>query len=260
MKLIRQIVFLGIISLPGCGSTNWPPQPPQTKVANSPPQERTQDTGAWYIQDPTISPIDGAKTQFVSRGPLGSRLVLCFENGQLCGGRNIAVFVTSPCWVDGGEEEDTRYKRRVRLRFDSDAFLVQTWGISEDHRGIFPYSPKDFISNLKKHESLAFEFGCNRSDSDVVTFDIHNLQAAMDSVDTSLTKEVADRNLKNKQENEALQQHIRTSFTADVANVKAGYKSNYVYDHCVINHSDNHLVISASDGVVCEYISDHDSN
>ena len=183
MKLILTIavrVFLGIMSLSGCNSSP-PPATLQTENPKPITQEQKLDIGAWYIQEPRISPIDGTKTQMLSTGPVGRRLVLCFENGKLCGGNNIGVFVTSPCWVDGGEETGTRYKRRVRLRFDMDKFLVEIWGISDDHRGIFPYSPKNFISSLKTHKSLAVEFGCDRSDSDVVTFDIHGLQAAIES-------------------------------------------------------------------------------
>jgi len=182
MKLTSQFaaaVSVSIVLLVGCNS------PPllTVQVANAKPvpQERKLDIGLWHIQEPEISPIDGRKTQMLSTGTTGSSLVLCFENGKLCGGSNAGVFVTSPCWVEGGEEEFTHHKRRVRLRFDEDKFLVETWGISDDHRGIFPFSPKNFISSLKRHKVLAVEFGCARYDSDVVTFYIDGLQAALES-------------------------------------------------------------------------------
>jgi hypothetical protein len=171
-------VFFGFVFLTGCNSSYPPPQVENTKPA---PQEQKPDIGAWYIQEPQISPIDGIKTQLLSTGPIGTRVVLCFENGKLCGGDHVGVFVTSPCWVDGGEELGNLYRRRVRLRFDTDRFLVETWGITDDHQGIFPLSQKNFVSSLKKHKSLALEFGCARSDSSVVTFDIHGLQAAIES-------------------------------------------------------------------------------
>jgi hypothetical protein len=171
-------VVLAIILQTGC--TSPPPDLP-AETAKPPSQERKPDIGTWDIQGPQVNPIDGTKTQFLSTGSVGSRLVLCFENGRLCHGSSVGVYVTSPCWVDGGEELGTRYKRRVRLRFDEDKFLVETWGISDDHHGIYPYSPKNFISSLKRHKRLAVEFGCARYDSDVVTLDIQGLQAAIES-------------------------------------------------------------------------------
>jgi hypothetical protein len=182
MKLTSEfaaVVFLCIILLAGCNSS--PPSTPQVENAMPVPQERKVDIGLWHVQEPETSPIDGTKTQMLSTGTTGSRLVLCFENGRLCGGSNAGVFVTSPCWVEGGEEEFTQHKRRIRLRFDEDKFLVETWGISDDHRGIFPFSPKNFVSSLKRHKVLAVEFGCARYDSDVVTFYIDGLQAALES-------------------------------------------------------------------------------
>jgi len=171
-------VLLGVTSLYGCN----PAAPPQVESAKPVPQEQKPDIGVWYIQEPTINPIDGVKTQFLSTGPIGSKLVLCFQNGKLCGGKTAGVYVTSPCWVDGGEEEGTFYKRRVRLKFDTDKFLVETWGISDDHLGIFPHSPQSFVATIKKHESLMVEFGCSRNGpDDVVTFNIHGLQAALES-------------------------------------------------------------------------------
>ncbi len=177
-------VFICTFLLPGCNS----PDPPDLRAPSSPlvenakpvPQEQKREIGLWDIQEPKISPIDGRKTQMLSTGT-GSRLVLCFENGKLCGGSDAGVFVTSPCWVEGGEELGTRYQRRVRMRFDQDKFLTDTWGISDDHRGIFPHSPQTFISSLKRHKVLAVEFGCARYDSDVMTFSIDGLQAALDS-------------------------------------------------------------------------------
>lgn len=172
-------VFLSIILLAGCNSS--PPPTVQIENAKPVPQEQKPDIGAWDIQKPEISPIDGTKTQMLSTGTTGSSLVLCFENGKLCGGSNAGVFVTSPCWVEGGEDEFTHHKRRVRLRFDDDKFLVETWGISDDHRGIFPFSQQTFFSSLKRHKVLAVEFGCARYDSAVMTFYIDGLQAALET-------------------------------------------------------------------------------
>jgi hypothetical protein len=170
-------VMLSIAFLPGCNSSA---PVPRIEGAKSTPQEKKLEIGEWSIQEPEISPIDETKKQMLSTGTAGSKLVLCFKNGKLCSGNEVGVFVTSPCWVDGGEERYTEYERRVRLRFDKDKFLVETWGISDGHRGIFPRSPKSFVSSLMKHESLALEFGCDRADpGTVVVFDIHGLDAAL---------------------------------------------------------------------------------
>lgn len=177
MKCTRGTMALLLLSLMACSST---PPARIASTARAAETEQKPDIGDWTIQDPKISPIDGVKTQFLYSGS-DPRLALCFENGKLCSRGSLPVFVTSPCFVEGGDEEGTRYERRVRLRFDTDKFLVETWGISDDHSGIYPHSPKTFISALKMHKSLALEFGCARSDSYVATFDIHGLQAALDS-------------------------------------------------------------------------------
>jgi hypothetical protein len=173
--------WTGVVLLSGCSSPQPPPPAVQVESPKPAPPEQKSDIGAWYIQDPEISPIDGVRTQLLSTGPIGTRLAVCFEDGKLCGGKHIGVFVTSPCWVDGGEEEGSFYRRQIRLRFDTDKFLVETWGISDDHHGVFPLSPRTFIASVKQHKSLAVEFGCDRSDSSVVTFEIQGLQAAIEA-------------------------------------------------------------------------------
>jgi hypothetical protein len=177
---IAQGVFLCVFLLGGCSSTPTPMV--QVENAKSAPAQQKPDEGLWHIQNPSINPIDGVKTQFLtSEAVPGVRLVICFKNGRLCSHGSIGVYVTAPCWVDGGEELGARYKRRVRLKFDEDKFLVENWNISDDHHAIFPPSQGAFISSLKKHESLKVEFGCDRSDpGDVVTFFIGHLEAALD--------------------------------------------------------------------------------
>jgi hypothetical protein len=187
MNLTSKIVtaFVFVILLSACKS----PQPllPQVENPRSALQEQKPDVGRWYIQEPEVNPIDGVKTQIIRTDDIGSNVVLCFRNGKLCPGNHVGVYISSPCWVDGGEDEYTRYKRRVRLRFDSDKFSVENWNITDDHRGIFPPSKKSFISSLKAHKSLMFEFGCDRSDPGVVvTFDIHGLQAAVQAANVTL--------------------------------------------------------------------------
>lgn len=182
--MILSAVLTAILMV-GCDSAG--PPNPSTDKKSVPAQEVAKpDTGAWHIYEPDISPIDGTRTLRLSTGGDGSKLYICSANGKLCGGGKIGVFVTSPCWVVGGDEFGEQYERRVRLRFDSDKFIVDTWGISDDHEAIHPHAPKQFISTLKKHKTLAVEFGCDRSDSGVVIFNLQGLQAALDAAGLKL--------------------------------------------------------------------------
>lgn len=176
---IRICFLLGIVFLSGCESPHFSPSALQ--LDNSASTTPKLDSG-WYIQQPEVNPIDGAKTQILYAGSLGSRLVLCFENGKLCSGNQAGVFITSPCVVDSDRDNDsTAYERSVRLRFDAERPQRETWGISDDRKGIFPHSPKTFIAELYKHKQVMVEFGCDTGDNDVLTYDIHNLQAAIES-------------------------------------------------------------------------------
>jgi len=87
------------------------------------------------------------------------------------------------------------------------------------------------------------------------------VEAYMDAVTASTAaeakKEADARDLKIKQDSEALQLRIQKFFADDVANVKAGYANDYVYRHCLTNHSTPgkaHLDVSASDAAVCKFI------
>lgn len=123
--------------------------------------------------------IDGKVTQLLSAGDVGSKVVICFKDGRLCSHGSAAVFVTSPCFVEG---TDSDYGRKVRFKFDWDNNLyVAKWGITDDHRAIFPLSPNPFISNLKKHKTMQLEFGCASYDKSVFVYRIDGLQVALDS-------------------------------------------------------------------------------
>lgn len=49
-----------------------------------------------------------------------------------------------------------------------------------DRKGIYPHSQKGFIAELYKHKQVMVEFGCDMGDNGVLTYDIHNLQAAIE--------------------------------------------------------------------------------
>lgn len=180
-QTIATIAFLTVGLLAGCSSP--PPSPSaQAEESKSTPQAQKRDIGAWDIEAPRINPMDETKTQLLSTGPLGANLVVCFENGKLCSGSGVGVFISSPCIVEGDENGDEgTYERSVRVRFDADLPRKELWGIGDGRKGIFPHSQKSFLSELYKHEQLMVEFGCDQGDSDTVTYDIHNLKAAVES-------------------------------------------------------------------------------
>ena len=148
----------------------------------STPQVQKPDIGAWDIEAPQINPMDGTKTQLLSTGPLGANLIVCFENGKLCSGRGVGAFIASPCIVEGNENGDEgTYERWIRVRFDAEPPQKELWGIGDGRKGIFPHSQKSFLAEVYKHKQLMVEFGCDQRDSDVLTYDVHNLQAAVES-------------------------------------------------------------------------------
>lgn len=173
--------FLSVILATSCSSPP-PPQSAQAQVSESAPQETKPDIGAWTIQTPQINPMDGTKTQLLSTGPLGVSLVLCFENGKICSGSSAGVFIAAPCVVESNVSGDVgEYERRIRVRFDTEKPQSELWGIVDDRKGILPLSDKNFLAELYKHKQLMVEFGCDAGDQDVFTYDIHNLQQAMES-------------------------------------------------------------------------------
>ena len=177
MKFTSKVLatlLLGAAYLSGCDSLPAP----------NPIAPQKPDIGEWHIEEPKINAIDGTKTQMITTGDIGSNLVLCFKNGKLCGSGSSGVFVTSPCSIIG--EEAASYRRQVRLRFDDEKFLVETWDITDDQRAISPEAKENFIASLKSHKIFAIEFGCARSDSDVIIFQIHGLQAAIDAAGLKL--------------------------------------------------------------------------
>jgi hypothetical protein len=179
-------VLAGILAatLTGCDSAR--PRSSPEATASPSPTAAPIDTGNWVIGDIEVNQMDGTKRQTISTGDVGTRIVICFKNGKLCGGNSFGVFITSPCWVVGGYEPYTNFERVIRIKFDNGKPLNDTWGISDDHSAIGPHAPKQFIEQLKKHQSLAVEFGCDRGDDTVVRYKIQKLQVALDSAGLKL--------------------------------------------------------------------------
>lgn len=136
----------------------------------------------WKISIPKVNPMDGVRDQFVSTGLLIS-LVLCFENGKAC---RVPVYVDAAnsvhCWIDG--DDIGSYHRRIRIKFDDGKARSETWGITDDHKGLIPPDSETFIAEMKRHKTLMVEFGCARYDrGSVITFDIQRLQETLNSAD-----------------------------------------------------------------------------
>jgi hypothetical protein len=69
----------------------------------------------------------------------------------------------------------------VRVRFDDEKAVRQSWGIADSHEAIFPHSQKAFIASIKKHKTLWVEFGCASYDNDTVFYDIDGLEESLHS-------------------------------------------------------------------------------
>jgi hypothetical protein len=136
--------------------------------------------GLWHIPPAHVDPIDGVKTQLLTLNvDPGINIVLAFDNGKLRSRKaSASVWITAPCIVEGSSET-WEHTRRVRMKFDDDKFIVENWGISDDRKAIFPHS-SNFISNMKRHKSVALELGCDRGDTYVVKAYVEHLQDAID--------------------------------------------------------------------------------
>lgn len=166
--------------------------PASSKLAAT-PSPAPAPVSLWHIQDPEINPIDNSKIQFLSVGSLegeseshyvsglGSvpvfkstaKIVLCFQNGKLCGGSSIGARVD----IDGFVPTDGS---PVRLKYDDDPPMRQQWAGSDSHNSLFPYGrEKQFLSTLLKHKRLYFEFRKYEEAPKVVTFDVAGLADAM---------------------------------------------------------------------------------
>jgi hypothetical protein len=70
----------------------------------------------------------------------------------------------------------------VRAKFDDEKPSTEIWSIVDSHDAIFPHGSQAFIAKLKKHSKFLIEFGCDASDSDVITIGIRGLQSSLDSI------------------------------------------------------------------------------
>lgn len=155
----------------------------------------------WEDSGTSVNPIDGAKTEFLSMestDPDGmdfgnlhyADLRICFENGKLCGGKHVSVGVTVHGML-ASKGYDSEYSTSVRLKFDDDKPMSQTWGISDSHDTLFPDGREEqLLAQLTQHNKLILEFSYYEKAARTVTFDLAGLADKMklDNVEVSTAK------------------------------------------------------------------------
>jgi hypothetical protein len=147
----------------------------------------------WENSSVSTNAIDGTKTEFLSVesndadgmdfGKLHyAQLRICFENGKLCAGSVvIKVGVAVHGMVASGGYE-SQYSTPVRLKFDDENPLHQTWGIADSHEMLFPSGrEKQFMSQLLQHNKVVLEFSYYEKAPRTVTFDTSGLADKMKS-------------------------------------------------------------------------------
>jgi hypothetical protein len=146
----------------------------------------------WDASGVSTNAIDGTRTEFLSiesTDPDGmdygklhyAELRICFENSRLCGGKSIGVGITVHGMVAplGYESE---YSTPVRMKFDDDKAIRQTWGISDDHDTLFPEGrERQFVDDLSQHNKLVLEFSYYEKAARTVTFEVAGLAEKMKS-------------------------------------------------------------------------------
>jgi hypothetical protein len=118
-------------------------------------------------------------------------LRICFENGRLCGGKNVGVGVTVHGMLTS-TGYDSEYSTPVRLKFDDDKPVSQTWGLSDSRDTLFPYGREgQFLSQLTQHNQLVLEFSYYEKAARTVTFDLAGLTEKMklDNLEVPSVKE-----------------------------------------------------------------------
>jgi len=176
--------MFGALVLTACNSGSSVPSAPERAWRSTPAPTETPSApeappSDWKISEPQINQMDGVVTRFVSTGGF-AYLRLCFENGKPC---SLPVWVAAPkhCFIESNVEGSS-YSRRVRVKFDDEKPSTEVWSIVDSHDGIFPHGSQAFIAKLKKHSTFLIEFGCDASDSDVITIGIRGLQSSLDSL------------------------------------------------------------------------------
>jgi len=154
----------------------------------------------WEDTGVAVNAIDGARSEFLgmeSTDPVGNdygslhyaRLKICFENGRLCSGNTIGVGVAVYGML-ASAGYDSEYSTSVRLKFDDEKPLSQTWGISDDHETLYPHGKELlFLNQLQQHNKLVLEFSYFEKSPRAVTFDLSGLAEKMKSANLGIASE-----------------------------------------------------------------------
>lgn len=174
-------LLVACISLFACqGGTRQPTTPETTTAATTPIKP------SWYALRPKTNPIDGVKTQNVilsaNENSKDSRqaitLTVSFDNGRLAT-KHVGIFVNA-----GGMVEPLSYEYQhstsVRLKFDDEKPVRQTWTITDSDDALAPRDEKGFLTQLLNHQKLALEFSYYHEVPDAFTFDISGLSDVLE--------------------------------------------------------------------------------
>jgi hypothetical protein len=146
----------------------------------------------WEDSGVSTNAIDGTKTEFLSLESSDAdgvdfgrmhfaELRICFANGKLCGSPRVAVGVTVHGMLEPVSYE-SQYRTSIRLKFDDDKPLRQTWGIADSHEALFPDGQeKQFLGQLISHNKLVLEFSYYEKAARTVTFELPGLADKMKS-------------------------------------------------------------------------------
>ena len=80
----------------------------------------------------------------------------------------------------GGEYGE--YETQVRVKFDEEKPLSQTWGIADSHDTLFPnHREAQFLAQILKHKKLIVEFAYYEQTPHVVTFNLTGLAESLNA-------------------------------------------------------------------------------
>jgi hypothetical protein len=174
--LCTVLTLMGILT---CGCQPTPPQPTVASQPAAAKPDPAKPTSNWSVET-NVNPMDNAVTKFIVTG-YGVKLVLCFKNGKPCS-VPIAAKAPGSCRIESNVE-GSNWNRRIRVKFDDDKPAVETWGITDDRKALYPHNDQVFLARLRKHKQLMLEFGCSSSDpGEVITLKIEGLQEVLKTV------------------------------------------------------------------------------
>jgi len=163
----------------------------------------------WYSTAASKNAIDGTENQFLSLDSTDAdgsdygrlhyaELRLCFENRKLCGHRSVGVGVKVHGMVSPLSYDST-YSTPVRLKFDDEKPIRETWGISDSHDMLFPSGhEKPFLSQLIAHKKLVLEFSYYEKAPRTITFELSGLKKEIQA--DGLQDPTSERQTKQRRE------------------------------------------------------------